>query len=241
MIILIPLLAVLLLTAAAFGIRLLIRREVERETARYQQDLVQKHFEEIDNMYRQTRGWRHDLKHHLQTMTAYLELGQTDKLQQYLRDLSEDYDNEVDVVYKTGNAMLDAILGSKLSLLRKAEIRVDATASVPGNLTVSDVDLSIMIGNLLDNALEACLKVPPEHRFIRLYIARTKDNLYIYVMNAADGSYRRGLRGYLSTKAGESHGYGLQRIDKVIRKYRGYSSRQDEGNVFATEILPERL
>lgn len=237
MIILIFLLTVIFLTAAAFGIRLLIRRQVEREISVYQQDLVQKHFQEVDNLYRQTRGWRHDLKNHLQTMSAYLELGQTDKLGQYLHDLTQDYDNEVAAVFKTGNAMLDAILGSKLSLLRKAEIRVDATASVPGDLTVSDVDLSIMIGNLLDNALEACLKVPAQERFVRLYIARAKDNLYIYVMNAADGSYRKGLRGYLSTKAEGGHGYGLQRIDKVIRKYRGYSNRQDEGNVFATEIL----
>lgn len=237
MTILIFLLALLCLAAAAFGIRLLTRREVERQTARYQEDLARKHFEEIDAMYRQTRGWRHDLKHHLQTMTAYLELGQTDRLEQYLRDLTKDYDNEVRTVFKTGNAMLDAILGSKLSLLREADIRVDATACVPKVLTVSDVDLSIMVGNLLDNALEACLKLPREERFVRLYIAEAKDNLYIYVMNAADGNYRRGLRGYLSTKGGGSHGYGLQRIDKVIRKYQGYRNRQDEGDVFATEIL----
>ena len=237
MIIIIVLLTAVFLAAAVLGFRLLLRREVEREISRYQQDLLQKHYEEVDNMYRQTRGWRHDLKNHLQTMTAYLELGQTDRLGQYLHDLTKDYDNEVDTVFKTGNAMLDAILGSKLSLLRKADIRIDANASVPGDLTVSDVDLSIMIGNLLDNALEACLKVPPEERFLRLYIARAKDNLYIYIMNAADGSYHRGLRGYLSTKTSGDHGYGLQRIDRIIQKYHGYRNRQDEGNVFATEIL----
>lgn len=237
MTIIIVLLTAVFLAAAVLGFRLLLRREVEREISRYQQDLLQKHYEEVDNMYRQTRGWRHDLKNHLQTMTAYLELGQTDRLEQYLHDLTKDYDNEVDTVFKTGNAMLDAILGSKLSLLRKADIRIDADASVPGDLTVSDVDLSIMIGNLLDNALEACLKVPPEERFLRLYIARAKDNLYIYIMNAADGSYRRDLRGYLSTKTSGDHGYGLQRIDRIIQKYHGYRDRQDEGNVFATEIL----
>ena len=94
-----------------------------------------------------------------------------------------------------------------------------------------------MIGNLLDNAMEACLKVPRERRFIRLYIARAKENLYIYVMNAADGSYRRQGGRYLSTKPSDSHGFGLQRIDKVIKKYQGYRTREDEGDVFATEIL----
>ena len=133
--------------------------------------------------------------------------------------------------------MLDAILNSKLSIVKAKDIRLDATAQVPEKLSVSDVDLSVMIGNLLDNAMEACLKLPAEERFIRFYMARVKDNLYIYVMNSADGAYRKGPGGYLSTKAADSHGFGLHRIDKVVKKYRGYLNRQDEGDVFATEVL----
>lgn len=68
-------------------------------------------------------------------------------------------------------------------------------------------------------------------------MTKAKENLYIYVMNSSDGSYRRRAGGYLSTKESRGHGYGLQRIDRVVKKYRGYRNRQDEGNVFATEIL----
>lgn len=216
--------------------RLYIRHLVERQIARFQNDLTRRHCEEVENMYRQTRGWRHDFKNHLQTMQAYLEMGEIGQLGNYMRELAEDY-NQVDIALKTGNAMLDAILNSKISMLKAKEIRVDATASVPERLPVSDVDLSVMIGNLLDNSLEACMKLPPQERFVRVYIAKAKDNLYLYVMNSADGGYRRGAAGYLSTKGADGHGYGLQRIDKVIRKYKGYCNRQDEGNVFATEIL----
>lgn len=222
--------------AAAAGIRFLILQCVERQIARYQNELTEKHCEEVDNLYRQTRGWRHDFKNHLQTLQAYLEMGQTGQMQNYLRELTEDY-NTIDIALRTGNSMLDAILNSKLSIIKAKDIRTFVTAAVPSSLPVSDVDLSVMIGNLLDNAMEACLKVPPEQRFIRLYIARAKENLYIYVMNSADGTYRRGGGHYLSTKHSDSHGYGLQRIDKVIRKYKGYRTREDEGDVFATEIL----
>lgn len=222
--------------AAFAGIRLYVRRCVERQTARYQDDLTSRHCEEVDNLYRQTRGWRHDLKNHLQTMQAYLEMGQTQQLERYLRELTEDY-NTIDMQIRTGNAMVDAILNSKLSVVKTKDIRVDASASLPPDIPVSDVDLSVMIGNLLDNAMEACLKVPPEQRFLRFYMTKAKDNLYIYVMNAADGTYRKGLGKYLSTKGTDSHGYGLQRIDRVVKKYRGYLNRQDEGNVFATEVL----
>lgn len=229
------LLAAMAVFAAFFGLCLYIHHSVERQIARFQNDLTQKHCQEVENMYRQTRGWRHDFKNHLQTMQAYLEMGQIKRLENYLHELTEDY-NQVDISLKTGNAMLDAILNSKLSILKAKEIRVDATASVPELLPVSDVDLSVMIGNLLDNSLEACLKLPPQDRFVRVYIAKVKENLYLYVMNSADGSYRKGLGRYLSTKAAD-HGYGLRRIDKVIRKYNGRCNRQDEGNVFATEIL----
>ncbi len=222
--------------AAALGIQWYIRRTVDRKIARYQNDLVEKHFEEVDNMYRQTRGWRHDFKNHVQTMRAYLEMDEIGKLREYLNNLTEDYET-VDTVLKTGNIMIDAILNSKISVLKNRGIRVDATAIVSKELAVSDVDLSVIIGNLLDNAMEACMKLPQEERFVRLYIDEVKDNLYIYVMNAADGTFKRSLKGYLTTKGKGDHGFGLQRIDKVVKKYKGYRNRQDEGNVFATEIL----
>lgn len=228
--------AILLLGAVFVGIIAYIRKNADRRIARYQNDLIEKHFEEVDNMYRQTRGWRHDFKNHVQTMQAYLEMGELERLRRYLCDLAEDFDT-VDTVLKTGNIMLDAILNSKISILRNKDIRVDATATVSGEIPISDVDLSVIIGNLLDNAMEACMKVPLQERFVRLYIDKVKDNLYIYIMNSADGTYSRGQEGYLSTKAVNGHGFGLQRIDKVVKKYKGYRNRQDEGNVFATEIL----
>lgn len=229
-------LLIVVIPAVLAGIRLYIRHCVERQIARYQDDLTRRHCEEVDNLYRQTRGWRHDLKNHLQTMQAYLEMGQAEQLGSYLRELTDDY-NSVDIQIRTGNTMVDAILNSKLSVVKARDIRVDATADLPPDIPVSDVDLSVMIGNLLDNAMEACLKVPQEERFLRFYMAKVRDNLYIYVMNAADGSYRKGQGKYLSTKGTDSHGYGLHRIDKVVKKYRGYLNRQDEGNVFATEVL----
>lgn len=235
-ILLIAFLTGLALSAAFWGIHLYIRYSVQRQLARFQNDLTHRHCEEVENMYHQTRGWRHDFKNHLQTMQAYLEMEQFPLLAHYIYELAEDY-NQIDLSLKTGNAMLDATLNSKLSILKTKEIRVDATASVPASIPVSDVDLSVMIGNLLDNAMEACMKLPPQERFVRVYITKAKENLYLYVMNSADGSYRKRFGSYLSTKTKRDHGYGLQRIDKVIRKYKGYCNRQDEGTVFATEIL----
>ena len=65
----------------------------------------------------------------------------------------------VDTVLKTGNVMLDAILNSKLTLIKEKKIAVDATAIVPQNIEISGIELSALIGNLLDNAMEACMRI----------------------------------------------------------------------------------
>lgn len=76
---------------------------------------MEQHYREVENMYRQMRGWRHDYHNHIQTMKAYLSMGQADKLSDSLASLDQDLTN-VDTVVKTGNVMVDAILNSKLSM-----------------------------------------------------------------------------------------------------------------------------
>lgn len=235
------------LLGLVFGGRIYLVRLVDRRIGRYQSDLLEKHCEEVENMYRQTRGWRHDYHNHIQTMKAYLSMGETGKLGDYLDRLDEDL-TTVDTVVKTGNVMIDAVLNSKLSLARHKHINVEAKAIVPPRLSISDVDLSLIIGNLMDNAMESCLRIEEEDkRFIRVYIDIIKGQLYLYVMNAVKGrpEKRRGesrreenrSAEYRSTKTGRDHGFGLMRIDRAVERCKGYIDRQDEENVFATEIL----
>lgn len=237
------------LLGLVLGGRAYLVRLVDKRIGNYQSDLLEKHCEEVENMYRQTRGWRHDYHNHIRTMKAYLTMGETERLGQYLERLDEDL-TTVDTVVKTGNVMIDAVLNSKLSLARHKHIAVEAKAIVPANLGVSEIDLSLIVGNLMDNAMEACLQIEEEgKRFIRVYIDVMKGQLYLYVINAVNGRPERRRRGeenppeagrtasYRSTKAGRAHGFGLMRIDRVVERCKGYIDRQDEENVFATEIL----
>lgn len=225
---------IVLLLAAG---RIYISGLVDKRIARYQSDLMEKHCEEVDNMYRQTRGWRHDYHNHIQTMKAYLSMGKLDELDAYLNELDRDL-TTVDTVVKTGNVKVDAILNSKISLAKSKGIRVEAKALVPPQLSVSEVDLSLIIGNLMDNAMEACLKMEEEERrFIRVYLDILKGQLYIYVMNSVGGILKKEGNRYLTTKRSAFCGFGLMRLDRVVEKYHGYLNRQDETDVFVTEIM----
>lgn len=222
------------------GIKHYIENMVDKRINAYQSDLLEKHCEEVENMYRQTRGWRHDYHNHIQTMKAHLVMGELAKLEEYLNELDTDL-TTVDTVIKTGNVMMDAILNSKISLAKARGIRIDAKAVVPKELAISEVELSLIVGNLMDNAMEACMKITEEERrFIRVYIDILKGQLYIYVMNSVEGTPKRSGKIYLSTKnakEGSYHGFGLMRIDKVVERYHGYLERQDEEGVFATEVM----
>ena len=166
-------------------------------------------------------------------------MGNFSELADYLNEQEADL-TTVDTVIKTGNVMIDAILNSKISLAKARHIVVDAKAVVPKDLkvSISEVELSLIVGNLMDNAMEACMEIADqEKRFIRIYIDILKGQLYLYVINSSIGKRERKGNGYKSTKGNAYHGYGLMRIDKVVEKYHGYLERQDEEGVFATEVM----
>ena len=167
-------------------------------------------------------------------MKIQLAEGNYDKLNSYLDGLTDDL-NTVDTVIKTGNVMADAILNSKLSVAEKLNIALNVKAYIPSVLPLSDVELCAVMGNLLDNAVEACAKLPESERFMRIYIGTLKNQFYLSVQNAA-GEVKKSGGEYQSTKSGE-HGYGIFRIDRVAKKYGGYVNRQNEEGVFATEIM----
>ena len=220
-------------------LRYLVYGLVDKRTLRYQSDLLEKHCEEVQNMYRQTRGWRHDYHNHIQTMKAYLSMGKTEELEEYLNKLDADL-STVDTVIKTGNVMVDAVLNSKISLAASKGIAVEAKAIVPKDLdtSITEVDVCLIVGNLIDNAIEACMKIEQEsERFIRVYMDILKGQFYIYIMNAIGENPKKAGGSYISTKNQEHHGFGLMRIDKVVDKYHGYLERQHEEGVFATEIM----
>lgn len=207
-----------------------------RKLTSFQNDLVNRHYGEVDSMYRKMRGWRHDYHNHIQVLKAHMSLKQYQQAAEYLDKLEEDL-TTVDTVLKTGNVMVDAILNSKLTMIMERKIHVDATAIVPHDIAISGIDLSVLIGNILDNAMEACMQVQEEKdRFIRIYIDIVKKQLYISVTNSMEGSARRSGNLFMSNKQG-NHGFGLLRIDSIVAKYNGFINRQTENGVFATEVM----
>ncbi len=226
-----------LVIAIFFLIKYILNMLIDRRIGNYQNDLISKQYIEVENIYKQMRGWKHDYHNHIQVMKAYLALGKYEEMDKYLDELNLDLKN-IDDVLKTGNLMVDAILNTKLSIALSRDININAKATVPKNIKIADVDLCTVIGNLMDNAMEATTKLDNiEERFIRVYIREMKGQLYISITNSVGGEVKKINLEYITTKLGLNHGFGLKRIDSIVHKYKGFINRQNEEGVFATEVI----
>lgn len=214
----------------------LFSKKIDKQIASYQHELIETHYREVDNMYRQIRGWRHDYRNHIQTMKAYAAIGDLDAIRNYLDLLDKDL-TTVDTVIKTGNPMTDAILNSKISLARSKGIEVVADAHIPVKLKTSEIDLCCIIGNLFDNAIEASVKLPEDQRVIRVYMDMKNTQLYISFTNLTAEKKMSKVGNIFRTTKGEGHGFGLVRIDAIVERLDGYISRNSEDGAFTTEIL----
>lgn len=211
-------------------------KKIDNQIELYQRKLIETHYKEVDNMYKKMRGWRHDYRNHIQMMKALASNGDLEGIKAYLDELDTDL-NTVDTVIKTGNAMADAILNSKISLAQSKDINVNVDAHIPVKLKMSELDLCCIIGNLFDNAIEASLELPSDKRMIRVYMDMKGSQLYISFTNLTAGKKLKKIGNLFSTTKGEGHGLGLIRMDGIVNRLGGYLSRNSEDGAFTTEIL----
>ena len=199
----------------------------ERKMNDYLLASLDQHISEVQSMYEQMRGIKHDYVNQLQILKTHSQNENYKDLSNYVNEMEHEL-NQVDTIVMSGNIVIDALVNSKLTLAKNQGIHLSAKAISPQKLSISDLDLGILIGNILSNAYESALKT--DTKFIRFYLAPIKGNLYISCSNSVKGK----VSSFLSSK-GDAHGYGIKRIDSVVEKYNGWSVRASEDGVFVSE------
>lgn len=215
-----------------------MRKRTYIKLVEYQTEQSKQHLNEVRSIHREMRGYKHDFHHHLQTLKGYMQAGEYERVVTYIDELDEKLQN-VDTLLKTGNVSLDAILSAKLAQAKSEDIAVTIKANVPDKLTLTDVELCIIIANLLDNAIEACRDVDSE-RFMRIYIAMKGKMLYFSMLNSAGEKKNKKGGIFASHKAG-IHGFGLRRAEAIIEEHGGWCKYNSEDGAFTSEFLVPAL
>ncbi|MEY8297318.1 MAG: sensor histidine kinase [Emergencia timonensis] len=193
-----------------------------------QQLLIMKDSEEA------TCALRHDLKNHLAALDALADERNKEGLSQYAQSLTRQLqDNQS--ISNTGLLALDSLINYKLGPLSEEDIRITYQPHISSDIPIHDFDLIIILGNLIDNALEALEKVPCGQKELSLLISYDKGRLVIQLKNSYIGKLEKSLN---TTKADkECHGIGLKNVRSVVRKYKGTLDISFDKGIFNVEVI----
>ncbi len=207
----------------------------QRDIYRRQTDLYRNQLEVIEESQSRLRALRHDMKNHMLHLEAELRQGNYEDALHYLEDMQEELQNPAEYV-KCGNKEIDSLLNYKL---RKAELVLSAVESdihVPMEWMPKSFDINVILGNLLDNAIEAAQG--SDRKWLKLVLKADRGVFLIHIANSCEEMPKKKGHGFLSTKenAGE-HGIGLQNVRRMVERQNGNIEFRYADGVFAAEVM----
>jgi len=177
---------------------------------------------------------RHDMSNHLGNIKGLLRYKEYTKLEEYLNKLLSQID-EVDKIIITKYPAISALLNRKYARAGNNNINCVMNIGSVDNLTIDTVDICIILGNLIDNAIEATVKVDESNRYIKLDINNVNNYLVIDCVNSTIGSENISLDTTKEDK--EIHGIGLMNINQIVEKYYGNMEIMCIKDYFSVNIM----
>lgn len=206
----------------------------------YQQEYMEMelaHFREYKQAQDETRRVRHDMKNNLACISMLLEEGKNQEAKEYVSQLLGEV-NAFSPKVVTGDEMLDAIVASKWSKMEERQISFSLDGVLDQGLNWKPIDICTVFSNGLDNAIEACEKVEGE-REISLSLRYTRNFYYMILSNTMAEPQDTLVigSGFTTKKNKELHGYGLENMERTIKKYDGTMDILQERNRFVLKIM----
>ena len=206
---------------------------------------LQEHMREMERVYSGIRGMKHDMKNTL-SVIMQLASGKEEELQAYLEELNQTMDR-LEFRFKTGNTVMDALLNMKYHEIIRAvsDLQMDVEGlQFPERLFIQSYDIGIILGNALDNAMEACRKLkakePGAETFIRISSFQKRELFFLKVENSFDGKVvgKQQNEFPVTDKADrENHGIGMVNIKSTAEKYQGTMDFKVNGRVFILSVM----
>lgn len=197
------------------------------------------YYKQVEEAQTEITALRHDLKRHLHSLVSLLQMEQYGQALEYINGIY-DSTNHLTVPVSSGNRMVNIMLSRTKLQAEEAHIAFTTNIMIPPTLPIENVDMCIILGNLLDNAVEACERITDDsiRKFINVEILFRKAFLVISITNSFNGEYHMSGTRYESTKTGETFcGIGLSNVSTVVEKYEGDMKISHEEHTFTVSIM----
>lgn len=203
---------------------------LERQAEEYEEQLLQ-----TEELYQEMRTMKHEIKRFTGNMEELISLERKEDIQEILDGIKEKI-SKYEMLYFSGNPVLDSILNYICKKAEKQNLHIETDIRIPSDLPLKAIDMNIILGNLLENAMEAVERV--SEKVIILQMKYEKEMLFIHTSNAYDGVYYKKGETYLTRKKNKnSHGIGLENVKRIVGKYNGSMQIKPLESEFIVDIL----
>ena len=204
--------------------------EKEKSEMKSQLSSYRQQYKWLNERIEKEKKRRHNLRHHLRTMDTLAQNGQVESLQEYIARYLEEV-REVELQKLSGNPVVDEVMSYYVVQAREKQIDLSCSMKIRENLALNLADMTVLLGNAMENALYGCETCEEKARKIRVMIRQFRKNLLIKVENRIPSGE------YESLGANVRKGYGLESIDMIARKYQGSMDAVREEDKFVLRVI----
>ena len=206
------------------------------EDAMYREEMHYKdiYYEEAEKQNKEVQKLKHDMKHKLHELYHLVENSDGQELSEKIGAMCKEFE-QIDEKQYSDNPIVDSVLRIKFGRAKARGIKVETSIRIPKQMQLDHGDIGVLYGNLVDNAVEACSKVPEGQRFVKIENKYQSGILLLVITNSKTGKKNKSLK--TTKKDNIRHGHGVQSVRKVVEKYNGTVSFTDKGDIFEVSAM----
>ena len=213
-----------------------LAKNLQLEEEQHYHDLELVAFQTLQERMEETRRMRHDLRHHIHTVSYYLEEKEYDKLQEYVHNYRDSIPDGERIRF-CDHRLINNIVFYFASQAREQKIDFQVQLSISDELQVNDHEISVLLGNLIENAMEACLEQKDVNRRIIIKGKSDAHSLLFTIDNTCENEIKKDKSGEFLTTKPSGNGIGITSVKKIVERYSGFFSADKKGNMFCVSFM----
>lgn len=221
--------------ALFFSTSIVYDKYIDTQTELKTLEVENKHAEQMAEIYSEIRKWRHDYNNQMMTLGTLASNSGCTEVSDYIEKMTNVCASLV--IINTGNPIIDAVLSDKIQLAEKNGIHIVYSIAIPERISDKSIELSSILSNLFDNAIEALQNADISRKKIDFDMFQKENALCIKITNPTNGKYNIVNSDILTTKSGYNHGYGLKIVKSMVKKCDGNIHIVPASSFFAVTII----
>lgn len=192
----------------------------------------------LKEKYEELRQYRHDMKNRIIAIQQMIKEKQYDTVLEYTGEIADKLSQTL-TYSNSGNVALDSVINYKLTKTAKSGILVESNVVIPEDISFDEDDMVVILGNLLDNAIEAVNRIETDvKKYIHVDFEFEMGSVWICIKNSYDNKIYLQKNRFVTRKKDKAmHGIGLQSVESIVQKYNGLMEFSMEENLFVVDIL----